>query len=176
MHAENTTHITRGLYGKQLAANIQAALAATKAVYSGGRIYLYLKTGIGDKADMKGWLFTLLDGLPEIEHPIERIQFVIYQAGSMDSIITINPTKFDVLAIYDAKDSGLNFSSPPPAAWELEPLPLDHPYYTKEGWLQKQLEIRKEQKKTKDISFDDIKELPNVKPILEEMRKNGIKI
>ena len=116
MDAENTTHNTRGLYGKQLAANIQAALAETKAVYSGGRIYLYLKAGIGDKADMKGWLFTLLDGLPEIEHPLERIQFVVYQAGSMDSIITINPSKFDILAVYDAIDSGLNFSSPPPAA------------------------------------------------------------
>lgn len=167
MDVENTVTETRGLYGKQLAANIHSALSGVETVYSYGQIYIHLEKNVGKKAELKGWLYALLESLPEIAHPIERIQFVVYQAGSMDLILTINPGKFDVLAVYDAIESGLNFSSPPPAAWELEPLPLNHPYYTQKGWLQKQIEAKKSHLKSKNISFEDVKDLPNVKPLMD---------
>jgi len=176
MDAQNKTHETWGLFGKQLAENIQASVPGSEAFSFSARIDLHLETSVGQKAELKNWLYRLLESLPEIEHPIERVQFVIYQSGSMDFVTVINQSKFDILAVYDAIECRLNFSSPPPAAWELEPLPLNHPYYTQKDWLQMQLEKKKPSQKIKEISFDDLKDLPNVTPLLEKMRKNGIKI
>ena len=165
---------TRHLYSKQLALNLQLALPNDKVEYYSGRIYLHLLEVVADEKDRKQWLYRVLEKLPEIVHPIERIQFVIYQADSMDLITIINPSKFDVMAVHDAIESGLSFSSPPAAAWELEPLPLDHPYYTEKDWLNKLM--AKTKNKTRDIDFKEVKDLPNVKPILEKIRKQGIKI
>lgn len=161
----------KGLYGKQLAENIKNALPTAKAEYSLGRVYLYLPSSVGEKASLKGWLYTLLDILPEIEHPLERILFVVYQEGSLDLITLINPSKFDVTALNYSIERGLNFDAPRPAAWELEPLPLDHPYYKEKDWLKKQ-----PKRHTKQVTFEDIKELPNVKSLVKEMRDDGVDI
>lgn len=167
----NKTPNSRSFYGQQLANNIQEALPQAKIEYFGGNVYLYLSQAIGEKASLKGWLYTLLESLPEIDQPLERIQFVVYENNALKLISVINPSKFEVTALDKAIGRGLDFSAPPPAAWELEPLPLNHPYYTEEGWLKNQ---QTKSKKDKQVTFDDVKDLPNVKPILDQIRKDGI--
>jgi len=176
MNAQDQIRNGANPYGVTLAENINKALPKAKCVYGGGNIYLYLPDSAGYNVSSKGWLHTMLEGLPEIDAPLQRLQIVVYVNEAIKCVTIINPSKFDVIAMYEAKEAGLKFSSPPPASWELEPLPLDHPYYTQKGWLDKQLKKKKENQKIKDISFDVIKHLPNVKPILKEMRKDGIKI
>ena len=90
----------RNPYGLSLASNINKALPDLKAAYFGGKISLYLpSTSIGEKASLKGWLYTLLDTLPEIEHPLERIHFIIYVDDAIENVILINPSELDVQAL-----------------------------------------------------------------------------
>jgi len=157
-------------YGVTLAENINNAFPQCKCVYGGGNIYLYLPDSLGYKANSKGWLYTMLEGLPEIDAPLQRLQVIVYIDEAIQCVTIINPSKFDVTAMDEAKEAGLKFSSPPPSKAQLEPLPLDHPWYSDKDYFKKQPRMKN------NITFNDIKDLPNVKPILEEMRKDGINI
>ncbi|WP_231489931.1 hypothetical protein [Pedobacter sp. Leaf170] len=171
---ENSQGQIRGganLYGVTLADNINKAFPQVNCIYGGGNLHLYLPDSPGYSERSKGLLYTMLDGLPEIDAPLQRLQVIVYVNESIQCVTIINPSKFDVTALDNAKENGLSFSQPPPSLEQLEPLPLDHPYYTDKDYF------RKQSKKKKDaVTFDDIKNLPNVKPILEEMRRDGIKI
>lgn len=157
-------------YGVTLAQNINKALPKAKCVYGSGNIYLYLPDSLGYKASSKGWFYALLDTLPEIDAPLQRLQVIIYVNEAIECVTVINPSEFDVTALDEAKEGGLKFSSDAPAGWNV-PMPLNHPWYSDKDYFKK-----KPKNKKGPITFNDIKDLPNVKPILDEMRKSGIKI
>src|SRR4051812_38576527 len=99
---EKMENQNKGLYGQQLAENLREALPEARTIYDAGNIFLYLPRPIGEKASVKGWLYMMLDTLPEIEHPIERIQFVVYEGSALNLVTVINPSKFDIFALHDA--------------------------------------------------------------------------
>lgn len=82
---------TKGLYGQQLAENIKNQIPTATVQYSLGKIFLYLESTIGEKASLKGWLHMLLESLPDIQYPLERIEFAVYEEGSMKLMTIINP-------------------------------------------------------------------------------------
>ncbi|RZJ77168.1 MAG: hypothetical protein EOO20_29130 [Chryseobacterium sp.] len=115
-------------YINELAWNVKQALPDAKVLVDTGNIYLYL---YGEKqADLKAWLYIFLETLPEINHPIERVSFVMYENYSLEKVVIINPSENDVRALEHAVERGLNFSGVADSSW-FEPLPLDHPYYKK---------------------------------------------
>lgn len=114
-------------YINELAWNVQQALPGAKVLVDTVNIYLYL---YGEQhTDLKNWLYDLLETLPEISHPLERVTFVLYQNDSLDKVVLINPSENDVRAIDNAIERQLHFSGFPDPSW-YEPLPLDHPYYS----------------------------------------------
>jgi len=168
MDANNQIRNGANRYGVMLAENINKALPKAKCFYGNGNIFIYLPDSLGYKASGKGWLYTLLEGLPEIDAPLQRLQAVIYVNEAIECVTIINPSEFDVTALDHAQESGLKFSQPP---FYLEPLPLDHSWYSDKDYFKKQ-----NKKKKGKVTFDDVKDLPNVKPILDDMRKDGIDI
>ncbi|WP_231464727.1 hypothetical protein [Pedobacter sp. Leaf132] len=171
---ENLQDQIRGganLYGVTLADNINKAFPQVKCIYGGGNLYLHLPDSPGYSARSKGWLYTMLKSLPEIDAPLQRLQVIVYVNESIQCVTIINPSKFDVTALDNAKENGLSFSQPPPSREQLEPLPLDHPWYRDKDYFKKQPRLNKG-----PVTFDDVKDLPNVKPILDQMRREGIKI
>lgn len=121
-------------YTNELAHNLQKVLPDAKVLVGGGYINLYL---YGEHAaDLKGWLFGILETLPEIDHPIERVNFVVYVNDGMELITLINPSEFDVRALDHAIKSELQFSQPK-RPHSNEPLPLDHPYYSDKNHFRK---------------------------------------
>lgn len=123
-------------YSRTLAANIEAALPEVRALCGAGNIYLHLPQSIGGYADLKGWLYMMLESLPEIPYPIERIEFIIYVNGSIELFQVINPSEFDATAVDKAIIDQLNFSSPPTKGWNI-PMPLDHPWYSDKDYFRK---------------------------------------
>lgn len=114
-------------YINELAINVQQALPNAKVMVDTVNIYLYL---YGKQAtDLKQWLYSFLETLPEINHPIERVVFVLYFNDSMENVVTINPSENDVRALENAIERKLHFSGNADSSW-FEPLPLDHPYYS----------------------------------------------
>jgi len=114
-------------YLNELAWNIKQALPDAKVLVDRFSIYLYL---YGDQQpDLKQWLYSFLNTLPDINHPIERVVFVLYFNDSLETIVTINPSENDVRALEYATDNKLKFSRPADTSW-FESLPLDHPYYS----------------------------------------------
>jgi len=114
-------------YLKELAKNLQHALPNAKVSYGGGFIRLYL---YGEQEpDLKKWLFSVLDSLPEIPHPIERVSFDVKVDDKIELVTLINPTEFDVRSVEYAIESKLHFnqSSRP---YSDEPLLLNHSYYS----------------------------------------------
>lgn len=163
-------------YGLTLAKNIQHVFPTIRAIYGFGNIYLHLNEDIGHKADLKGWLYTMLDTLPEIEYPLERIEFIIYVNGSIKLFKVINPSEFDAMAIDKAIIDGLNFSSPPESGWN-KPMPLDHPWYTDKDYFRKNGYVKDYAIKKKHPEahlFNQIKDMPNVKIILDQIKKDGL--
>jgi len=114
-------------YIAELAYNISQALPDATIKYDLVNIYTYL---YGEQqSDLKQWLYGVLETLPDINHPIERVSFVIYVDDKIEKVVVINPTENDVRAIEYAIETGLKFSKPT-TPYSDEPLPLDHPYYS----------------------------------------------
>ena len=114
-------------YINELAWNVKQALPDAKVMVDTLNIYLYL---YGDQpTDLRSWLFSFLETLPEINHPIERVSFVIYVDDSMEQVLLINPSENDTRAVELAVERKLHFSGGPDSSW-FEPLPLEHPYYS----------------------------------------------
>jgi hypothetical protein len=114
-------------YINELAINVQQALPDAKVLVDTLNIYLYL---YGEQStDLRNWLYSFLETLPEINHPIERVSFVLYVNDSMENVVLINPSENDVRALENAVERGLHFSGAADSSW-FEPLPLDHPYYS----------------------------------------------
>ena len=114
-------------YLNELAWNIKQALPDVKVLADRFSIYLYLSGE--QQPDLKQWLYSILETLPEINHPIERVVFVLYFNDSIEDIVTINPSENDVRALEYAIERQLHFSGGGDTSW-FEPLPLDHPYYS----------------------------------------------
>lgn len=114
-------------YTNQLAFNVMKALPDAKVLIDSVNVYLYL---YGEQqADLKQWLYSFLETLPEINHPLERVSFVIYVNDSMEKVVLINPSENDVRALEHAVERQLNFSGKADESWS-DPLPLNHPYYS----------------------------------------------
>ena len=165
-------------YGVKLAENISNALPKAKCVYGGGNIYLYLPDSAGYKASSKGWLYTFLDTLPEIDAPLERLQVIIYVNEAIACVTIINPSEFDAMAMDKAKIDGLSFSSDAPQGWNV-PMPLDHPWYSDKDYFKKNGTLKdyafKKQYPEAHL-YNKIKDQPNVKAITDKMKKEGYKI
>jgi len=114
-------------YIKELSFNLQQALPDATIKFDRINIHLYLNEH--QQPNLKQWLYGVLETLPEINHPLERVGFVIYVDDKIEEITLINPTENDVRALEYAVDSKLKFSQPS-APYSDEPLPLDHPYYS----------------------------------------------
>lgn len=113
-------------YTNALACNLQHALPDAKVLVGGGYLNLYL---YGEQEpDLKDWLFGILDALPEINHPIERVNFVVSVDDSIELITLVNPSEFDIRALDYAIESKLQFSQQK-RPYSNDPLRLDHPYY-----------------------------------------------
>ncbi|MDQ1139396.1 hypothetical protein [Pedobacter agri] len=115
-------------YTNQLAYNVMKALPGAKVLVDSVNIYLYLYGQV--KPDLKEWLYSFLETLPEINHPLERVSFALYENDSLEKVVLINPSENDVNSLQDAVDRGLHFSGGADLSW-FEPMPLDHPYYSK---------------------------------------------
>jgi len=113
-------------YTNELAANLQQALPNARVLVGGDYINLYLY-GKQDP-QIKSWLFGILGALPEINHPIERVNFVVSIDDSIELITLINPSEFDIRALDYAIESKLQFSQQK-RPYSNDPLRLDHPYY-----------------------------------------------
>lgn len=114
-------------YANQLAFNVKQALPQAIVTISMNYIHIDLEYIL---TDHKAWLFELLPTLPDINHPIETIYFIIRSKRQMYPTITINPSEFDLMSLQYAIDSGLQFSSPGNShPFSTDPIPLDHPYY-----------------------------------------------
>jgi hypothetical protein len=125
---DDTTIIKVRPYSNELAYNIQQALPDAKVKIDRQNIYLYL---YGDEQpNLKQSLYALLHILPEIDHPLERISFVLYWNDSMEDIVLINPSENDARALEFAIERCLQFSGEADSSW-FKPMPLDHPYYKK---------------------------------------------
>lgn len=114
-------------YINQLAWNLQLVLLEAKITLGGGYIYVDL-FGPQDP-DLKKWLFEILETLPEIEYPIERVNFVVRVDNAIELVTLINPSENDVRALDNAIGNELNFSKESDGSWNTS-LPLDHPYYS----------------------------------------------
>jgi hypothetical protein len=77
----------------------------------------------------------------------------------------INPSEFDVTAEDLAIESELSFSKPGNGI-DKTPLPLDHPWYSDKDHFKKTKEKR--------TLFEQIKDLPNVKPTLDRLKAEGL--
>lgn len=114
-------------YINELAINVQQALQDAKVMVDTINIYLYL---YGQQStDLRKWLYSFLETLPDINHPLERVSFVIYVDDSMKEVVLINPSENDVRALEHAVERGLHFSGAADSSW-FETLPLNHPYYS----------------------------------------------
>ena len=114
-------------YINELAWNVKQALPEAKVLVDSVNIYLYL---YGEQpTDLRNWLYSFLETLPEINHPIERVSFIMYVNDSMEQTVLINPSENDVRAIELAVERQLHFSGGADSSW-FEPLPLKHPYYS----------------------------------------------
>ena len=116
-------------YIDQLLLNLQAALPDAKINFENRYMNIFL---YGEQSkDLKDWLHETLASLPEINHPIQRVSFIIRVDDMIELATVINPSEFDVMALTFAADSGLNFSSPANShPFGIEAIPLDHPHYT----------------------------------------------
>jgi len=125
---DDVTRINVRPYSNELAYNIHQALPDAKVKIDRQNIYLYL---YGDeKPNLKQSLYALLHTLPEIDHPLERVSFVLYWNDSIEDVVLINPSENDVNALDNAIKRGLQFSGEADSSW-FKPMPLDHPYYKK---------------------------------------------
>jgi len=150
-------------YKHQLALNITDALPTASIYFTGN----YLTIDIPEllSQDFKAWLYGLLESLPEIDAPLETVHFIVKIDGSTELITLINPSEFDVTAEHNAIDAGLSFSKPGNGI-DKTPLPLDHPWYSDRDYFKRTTDKRS--------LFEQIKDLPNVKPTLEKLRKEGL--
>lgn len=116
-------------YIDQLLLNLKAALPDAKINFENRYMNVFL---YGEQSkDLKNWLYEILASLPEINHPIQRVSFMVRVDDMIELASVINPSEFDVMALKFAVDSGLNFSSPANShPFGTEAIPLDHPYYT----------------------------------------------
>ena len=178
MNAQDQIRNGENPYGVTLAENIIKALPKAKCIYSNGNICLHLPDSVGYKASSKGWLYTLLDTLPEIDAPLERLQVIIYVNEAIECVTIINPSEFDAMAMDKAKIDGLSFSSDAPAGWNV-PMPLDHPWYSDNDYFKKNGELKdyafKKQYPEAHL-YNKIKDQPNVKAISDKMKKEGYNI
>lgn len=157
------THNPQYLYSKQLAINIRQAHPELNV--SRGHQHIYIGKS-GNEPDLKQWLYSLLEKLPEIDHPRETIHFIIAENDSIELMTVINPSEFTIRAEEYAIESGLNFSQPPgKSGYSTDPLPLDHPWYSDKDYFKKQ-------PKKKSL-FDQIKDRPDVKAILDDFKEKG---
>ena len=176
MNAQDQIKNGANPYGVTLAENISKALPKAKCIYSSGNICLHLPDSPGYKASSKGWFHTLLDTLPEIDAPLERLQAIIYVNEAIECVTIINPSEFDAMAMDKAIIDGLSFSSDAPQGWNV-PMPLDHPWYSDKSYFKKNGALKDYAVKKNHPEahlFQQIKDQPNVKAILNEMRKEGL--
>lgn len=116
-------------YTDQLLLNLQASLPDAKINFENRYMNVFL---YGEQPkDLKNWLYELLETLPEINHPIQRVSFLLRVDDKIELATVINPSEFDVMALTFAVDSELKFGSPAYShPFGIEAIPLDHPYYT----------------------------------------------
>lgn len=165
-------------YINELARNINQALPDAKVLVDNINIYLYL---YGEQqSDLKKWLYSFLETLPEINYPIERVCFVIYLDDKMEQAVVINPSENDVRALDNAIHNQLAFSKPADSTW-FDPMPLDHPWYQDKDYFRKtdpksKLKNSNGERSEEAELFNKIKDQPNVKSILDEIRNDGADI
>lgn len=122
-------------YLAQLALNIMEAHKELSVSVGNGHIYIRKQ---GAEPDLKKWLFSMLEELPEINHPIETVHFAVYVDDALKLVTLINPSEFDARAADLAKEQGLRFSQPSAFGAPVnQPLPLDHPYQTDRNYFRK---------------------------------------
>jgi len=149
-------------YKHQLALNITDLLPEVSVYFTGN--YLTIDIPELQSQDLKAWLYGLLEGLPEIDAPLETVHFIVKIDGSTELITLINPSEFDVTAEQNSIDAGLSFSKPGNGI-DKTPLPLDHPWYSNKDHFKKAADKRS--------LFEKIKDLPNVKPTLDKLKAEG---
>jgi len=157
-------------YTNELSENLLKVLRDCSILVSRNRIYIYK---VGDTSpDLKKWLYDILESLPDILHPLETVEFVVYENGEMNLITKINPSEFDVRAVEYAIASDFRGQHPETnytkEEYSREPLPLDHPWYSDKEYFNKLPKTKQEQ------LFNKIKDMPNVKPLLDDMKKKGL--
>jgi len=127
-------------YTYQLAKNINAAFPALKVVVRPPYITLKLT---GDKPeDLKTWLYNILELLPEIDHPLDTVKFIIKVNDTTESFITINPSEATIMALPYAIESKLKFSQSS-IPYDETPLPLDHPYFNDNQYFLRKYRVGK---------------------------------
>ena len=150
-------------YKQHLFVIITDALPDASVYFSGP--YLTIDLPESPSNDLKAWLFDILENLPEIDAELETVHFTIKVKGSTELITLINPSEFDVTAEQNAIDSELSFSQPGNGI-DKTPLSLDHPWYSDKDHFKKPNDKRS--------LFEQIKDLPNVKPTLDKLKTEGL--
>jgi hypothetical protein len=150
-------------YKHQLAVNISDALPDGSVYFTGNYLTIDIPESTSD--ELKAWLYDLLEGLPEIDAPLETVHFIVKLNGSTELITLINPSEFDVTAERMAIESELSFSKPGNGI-DKTPLPLDHPWYSNKDYFRSAIDKR--------TLFEQIKDLPNVKPTLDKLKAEGL--